>query len=51
MGMENGVGIEDDIKNLKHFYDRGIRYITLTHSKDNLICDSPTMNLKILGVV
>jgi len=22
------------------FYDRGIRYITLTHSKDNLICDS-----------
>tara|TARA_B100002019_G_scaffold245158_1_gene222437 strand:+ start:203 stop:1420 length:1218 start_codon:yes stop_codon:yes gene_type:complete len=40
MGMENGAGIEDDIKNLKHFYDRGIRYITLTHSKDNLICDS-----------
>ena len=40
MGMENGVGIEDDIKNLKYFYDRGIRYITLTHSKDNLICDS-----------
>lgn len=40
MGMENGAGIEDDIKNLKYFYDRGIRYITLTHSKDNLICDS-----------
>ena len=38
--MENGAGIEDDISNLKHFYDRGIRYITLTHSKDNLICDS-----------
>ena len=28
MGMENGAGIEDDINNLKHFYDRGIRYIT-----------------------
>ena len=40
MGMENGVGIEDDLSNLKYFYDRGIRYITLTHSKDNLICDS-----------
>ena len=40
MGMENGVGIEDDIKNLKYFYDRGIRYITLTHSRDNLICDA-----------
>lgn len=40
MGMENGSGIENDLENVKYFYDRGIRYITLTHSKDNLICDS-----------
>ena len=40
MGMENGSGIEDDLANIKHFSDRGINYITLTHSKDNLICDS-----------
>ncbi len=40
MGMENGAGIEDDLANLRHFYDRGIRYITMTHSKANLICDS-----------
>ncbi|MCF8237262.1 MAG: dipeptidase [Saprospiraceae bacterium] len=40
MGMENGAGIEDDLTNLLHFHQRGIRYITLTHSKDNLICDS-----------
>ena len=40
MGMENGAPIEDDIENVKYFYDRGIRYITLTHSKDNQICDS-----------
>lgn len=40
MGMENGAGIEDDLANLRHFYDRGIRYITLTHSTDNLIGDS-----------
>jgi len=40
MGMENGAGIEDDIKNVKYFKDRGISYITLTHSKVNLICDS-----------
>ncbi|MCB0428710.1 MAG: dipeptidase [Flavobacteriales bacterium] len=40
MGMENGAGIEDKIENLTHFYQRGIRYITLTHSKSNLICDS-----------
>jgi len=40
MGMENGAGIEDDLANLDHFYKRGIRYITLAHSKSNLISDS-----------
>ena len=40
MGMENGAPIEGDLANLSHFYDRGIRYITLTHSKCNHICDS-----------
>ncbi len=40
MGIENGAAIEDDLANLKHFFDRGVRYITLTHAKDNLICDS-----------
>jgi membrane dipeptidase len=40
LGMENGAPIEDKIENLQYFYDQGIRYITLTHSKDNLIGDS-----------
>ena len=40
LGMENGAPIENDLANVKYFYDRGIRYITLTHSKDNQICDS-----------
>ncbi len=40
LGMENGAPIEGDLKNVRYFYDRGIRYITLTHSKDNHICDS-----------
>ena len=40
MGMENGSGIEDDLKNVAYFKSRGISYITLTHSKDNRICDS-----------
>lgn len=40
MGMENGAPIEGDLDNLRHFYDRGIRYITLTHSKSNHISDS-----------
>ena len=40
MGMENGTAIEGDIKNIKYFYNRGIRYITLAHSKSNHISDS-----------
>ncbi|HUU18827.1 MAG TPA: dipeptidase [Sedimentisphaerales bacterium] len=40
MGMENGSAIEGNPDNLKYFYDRGIRYITLVHSKNNHICDS-----------
>lgn len=40
MGMENGAPIGNDLKNVAHFNDRGISYITLTHSKNNQICDS-----------
>lgn len=40
MGMENGAPIGNDLANLKYFYDRGIRYITLAHNKDNQICDA-----------
>jgi membrane dipeptidase len=40
MGMENGAPIEDDIANVAHFHDRGIRYITLAHGLSNLISDS-----------
>lgn len=40
MGMENGSPIEGKLDNLKYFYGRGIRYITLCHYGDNLICDS-----------
>ncbi len=40
MGMENGSPIEDDLSRVKEYKDKGISYITLTHSKDNLICDS-----------
>ena len=39
MGMENGAPIET-LQDLAHFFDRGIRYITLTHSENNRICDS-----------
>lgn len=40
MGMENGAPILDDLANVEYFAQRGIRYITLTHSKDNQISDS-----------
>jgi membrane dipeptidase len=40
LGMENGSPIERKLENVQYWYDRGIRYITLTHSKDNHICDS-----------
>ena len=40
MGMENGAPVEDDIKQVEYFHSRGVRYITLTHGKDNKICDS-----------
>lgn len=40
MGMENGAPVGNNLANLKYFYDKGISYITLTHGKDNQICDS-----------
>jgi membrane dipeptidase len=40
LGMENGAAIEGDLANLRHFHDRGIRYITLAHAKSNHIADS-----------
>jgi membrane dipeptidase len=39
-GMENGTGIENCLDNIEYFYKKGIRYITLAHSKCNQICDS-----------
>ncbi len=41
-GMENGYPIGKDISLIDYFYERGIRYITLSHSWNNDICDSST---------
>ena len=40
MGMENGGPIEGSLDNLDHFVARGVRYVTLTHSRSNHIADS-----------
>ncbi len=40
IGIENGVAIADDIANLDHYYKRGVRYMTLTHSESSDWCIS-----------
>ena len=40
MGMENGAPIGDDLSKVQFFFDRGVRYITLTHGGNNRISDS-----------
>jgi membrane dipeptidase len=42
IGMENGYPIGKDISSIKQYYDMGARYITLSHTKNNDICDSST---------
>ena len=52
LGMENGAPIGYDLNNVKYFFDKGIRYVTLTHGKANQICDSSydTLNRKQNGL-
>lgn len=40
MGMENGSPIEGKLEHVAYFHEAGVRYITLTHARDNEICDS-----------
>jgi membrane dipeptidase len=40
LAMENGTPIGSDLANLRHFFDRGIRYLTLAHSAGNQLSDS-----------
>ena len=38
--LENGYPLGKDLSTLKHFYDLGVRAITLCHNKNNEICDA-----------
>ena len=40
LGIENGLALGGELKNVKHFADRGVVYITLCHNGDNDLCDS-----------
>ena len=42
IGIENGYPVGNDLSRLKQYYDLGARYITLSHSRNNDICDSST---------
>jgi len=42
IGIENGYAIGDRLSNIEEFYERGARYTTLCHTKNNDICDSST---------
>ena len=42
LGIENGYGIGNDIKNVEHYARRGVVYMTLSHMYDNAICHSST---------
>jgi membrane dipeptidase len=50
IGVENGYPVGNDIANIKHFYDRGARYITLCHTKNNDICTSSTDTANTTGL-
>jgi membrane dipeptidase len=40
IGIENGYPVGEDLSRLKEYFDLGARYITLSHSQHNQICDS-----------
>ena len=42
IGIENGYPIGNDLSLVETFYNKGARYITLSHSYNNDICDSST---------
>ena len=42
IGVENGYPIGEDISRVKEFYDRGARYLSLTHNGHNQLADSQT---------
>jgi membrane dipeptidase len=50
IGIENGYALGNDVNEIENFYNRGVRYITLCHTKNNNICDSSTDTLEHNGL-
>ena len=40
LGLENGAALGNSLDRIEEFYEAGVRYITLCHSRNNQICDS-----------
>ena len=49
LGIENGSALEGTPRNVYYYFNRGVRYITLTHSRDNALCDSSYDDTKTHG--
>ena len=46
IGLENGAAIGDSLDELRGFHAAGVRYMTLCHTGNNLICDSCATSVK-----
>lgn len=42
IGLENAYPIGEDLSKVKMYYDLGMRYITLSHTRNNQFCDAST---------
>ena len=40
LGIENGLALEGNVRNVRYFQELGVVYITLCHNGDNDLCDS-----------
>lgn len=49
LGMENGGPLGDDLANVAKFHARGVRYITLAHSRSNRLSDASYEARRPLG--
>lgn len=47
--VENGYAIGDDLSKLELLAERGVKYMTLCHNGDNLICDSAARSQRTYG--
>ena len=50
LGLENGYPVGNDLDLLNAYYDKGIRYVTLVHTRNNDICDSSTDTIEHGGL-